>query len=38
MGNATAADFLQLKDLVQRTVYEKYGVQLEPEVRIIGRD
>ena len=37
-GNASAADFLQLKDLVQRTVYEKYGVQLEPEVRIIGRD
>ena len=37
-GNAAAADFLQLKDLVQRTVYEKYGVHLEPEVRIIGRD
>ena len=37
-GNASAADFLQLKDLVQRTVYEKYGVQLEPEVRILGRD
>lgn len=35
-GNATATDIIQLMDLVQKKVYEKFGVSLEPEVRIIG--
>ncbi len=35
-GDATAKDVLALKKLVQDTVYEKFGVRLEPEVRIIG--
>ena len=35
-GGATAADILQLIALVQNTVYDKFGVMLEPEVRIIG--
>ena len=34
--NATAEDILQLITLVQNTVYDKFGVMLEPEVRIIG--
>ena len=33
---ATATDILQLISLVQNTVYDKFGVMLEPEVRIIG--
>jgi len=37
-GNATAADFLALIALVQRTVMEKHGVWLTPEVRIVGED
>ena len=37
-GNATAADFLELIALVQRTVKEKHGVWLTPEVRIVGED
>ena len=37
-GNATAADFLQLMKLVQDTVMEKFGVQMENEVRIVGND
>ena len=37
-GSATAADFLKLKELVQDRVMEKYGVMLEPEVRIVGED
>ncbi len=37
-GNATAADFLGLIALVQRTVHEKHGVWLTPEVRIVGED
>lgn len=37
-GNATAEDFLQLITLVQRTVKEKHGVWLTPEVRIVGED
>ena len=38
IGNATATDIVQLKELVQGRVYEKFGVMLEPEVRIIGED
>ena len=34
----TAADYLALIAEVQRIVLEKTGVQLEPEVRIIGED
>ncbi len=37
-GNATAADFLSLIALVQKTVQEKHGVLLTPEVRIVGED
>ena len=33
---ATATDILQLMALIQNTVYDKFGVMLEPEVRIIG--
>ena len=37
-GGATAADFLKLMEEVQERVMEKYGVRLEPEVRIVGED
>ena len=36
IGDATATDILDLMALVQNTVYDKFGVKLEPEVRIIG--
>ncbi|MBQ8537171.1 MAG: UDP-N-acetylmuramate dehydrogenase [Clostridia bacterium] len=36
--NGTAADFMALMALVQKTVQEQKGVWLEPEVRIIGED
>ena len=35
-GGATAEDFLSLMRQVQKTVYNNSGLQLEPEVRIIG--
>ena len=35
-GGATAADVLELIRLVQDTVEEKFGVRLEPEVRLTG--
>lgn len=35
-GGATATEILQLMEIVQATVLEKFGVKLEPEVRIIG--
>ncbi|CUS86972.1 UDP-N-acetylenolpyruvoylglucosamine reductase [Candidatus Kryptonium thompsonii] len=35
-GNATASDVLELIKLAQRKVYEKFGVKLELEVRLIG--
>ena len=38
VGGAAARDFLQLMGLVQRVIYEKFEVRLEPEVRIIGSD
>ncbi|WP_027631997.1 UDP-N-acetylmuramate dehydrogenase [Clostridium hydrogeniformans] len=37
-GNATAKDILDLIEHVQKTVKESYGVDLHPEVRIIGED
>ena len=37
-GGATASDFLELMRQVQSRVMEKYGVMLEPEVRIVGED
>lgn len=35
-GEATATDVINLMNLVQQTVYKKFGVMLIPEVRIIG--
>ena len=35
-GGATATDILELMDIVTDTVYDKYGVKLEPEVKILG--
>ncbi|MBQ6949066.1 MAG: UDP-N-acetylmuramate dehydrogenase, partial [Firmicutes bacterium] len=35
-GGATATDILNLMKIVQETVKDKFGVTLEPEVRIIG--
>jgi len=35
-GGATASDIIDLMHLVQNAVYDKFGVMLEPEVRIIG--
>lgn len=35
-GNATAKDMQELIQQVQKTVKEKYGVMLEPEVKMIG--
>ncbi|MBK5246446.1 MAG: UDP-N-acetylmuramate dehydrogenase [Peptostreptococcaceae bacterium] len=37
-GNAKAKDIISLMKLVQSTVYDKTGIKLEPEVRIIGED
>lgn len=36
-GNATASDVYQLMLHVQKTVFDKFQVQLHPEVRLIGR-
>jgi UDP-N-acetylmuramate dehydrogenase len=35
-GNATASDVLRLIEEVRHTVKERFGVELEPEVRMIG--
>lgn len=37
-GGATASDILSLMNDVSEKVYKDFGVKLEPEVRIIGRD
>jgi UDP-N-acetylmuramate dehydrogenase len=37
-GNATAKDILDLIAFVQKTVYEKFGVEMDTEVRIVGED
>jgi UDP-N-acetylmuramate dehydrogenase len=38
MGQATATDILGLMDTVQETVLSKYGIMLEPEVQIVGKE
>lgn len=38
IGGATASDIVMLMHLVQASVKEQFGVDLEPEVRIIGED
>ncbi len=35
-GHATAADVLHLRDHIQRRVYERFGVELEPEPVLLG--
>ena len=35
-GNASAKDVMNLIEYVQKTVLEKFGVMLEPEVKIVG--
>lgn len=37
-GGATAADILELMGLVQQKVLDRFGIMLEPEVRVIGED
>lgn len=37
-NNATAKDILDLIEMVQKIVKENYGVELQPEVRIIGEE
>lgn len=37
-GNATSTDILSLIDCCIETVYNKFNIRLEPEVRIIGRE
>jgi len=36
LGNASARDVIALVEIIQRTVLEKRGVSLEPEIKIIG--
>lgn len=36
-GNATASEIRQLIQEVQARVYEKFGVRIEPEVKLLGR-
>jgi UDP-N-acetylmuramate dehydrogenase len=37
-GKANASDFLRLMEEVSSIVSEKFGVMLEPEIKIVGRD
>lgn len=37
-GDATARDFLDLIATIQTVIKEKFGVSLEPEIRILGED
>ncbi len=37
-GNATSKDVCDLIEHIKKTVFEKFGVELEPEVKIIGEE
>ena len=36
-GDATTDDILALMEHCRNTVYKKFGVMLEPEVKFVGR-
>lgn len=36
-GNATAKDVMDLVEHIQKTVREKFGVELVPEIKLVGR-
>ena len=36
LENATAQDIWKLMKLAQNTVFEKFGVHLEPEIELLG--
>ena len=38
VDHATATDYIQMITFIQAEIMDKYGVALEPEVRILGRD
>ncbi|MDI6784277.1 MAG: UDP-N-acetylenolpyruvoylglucosamine reductase, partial [bacterium] len=38
VGEASAADCLEIIKLVQNKVKEKFGIELEPEVKVVGID
>ena len=38
INNATAKDILNLRDIAKKTVFEKFTIKLEEEVRIIGEN
>ncbi|AKL96708.1 UDP-N-acetylenolpyruvoylglucosamine reductase MurB [Clostridium aceticum] len=38
IGQATAADVLNLMALIQKKVFEQFAVELQPEVRIVGEE
>ncbi len=37
-GGGTAADFLALMDAVSASVKERFGVMLEPEIQVVGKE
>lgn len=37
-NNATAKDVLELMEYIQKKVYDKFSVKLEPEIKVIGED
>lgn len=37
IGNATARDVRGLMNMVQKEVFRKFGIMLEPEIKILGR-
>ena len=38
LGDAKANDIIELLDIIKKTVYDKYKVKLEEEIKIIGED
>ena len=36
--NATSADIMKLINHIQKEVYMRFGVKLEPEIKLIGKE
>lgn len=37
-GNATAKDVLELIEIIKKKVYEKFNIEIKPEIEILGED